>query len=170
MGTCGQLVPALANPPAGPAIDVVLICHVAAAVVGLGAVVVSGVEARRLHAARSVDLVSDSVRRYYAQGTNWAGRVLFLVPVFGATLVALSPHRYDLADAWLLGGIVLWVVAASVAEGALWPLERRLQRMLAQPPAEAGAVTRTCRLVLVSSSAVSVMLLSAIVLMVARPS
>ena len=67
--------------------DVVLLAHVLAAVVGLGAVVLAGTYAWLL---RRSGPGSEPVRRYYRPGVNWGGRVLVLVPVLGVALVAMG--------------------------------------------------------------------------------
>ncbi len=115
--------------PTGPAFDVVLLCHVASALIGLGAVAVSGVQAHRL-ATSGPDGVAPSVRSYFAPGVNWAGRALVGVPVFGFALLALSGGAFSLRQTWVLVGLVLWVAATVWAEGALWPAERRIQALL----------------------------------------
>ena len=55
---------------------------------------------------------SEAVRRYYRPGVNWAGRVLFLVPVFGVALIAMSHGDWSFSDGWIAIGLVLWAVAA----------------------------------------------------------
>jgi uncharacterized membrane protein len=104
--------------------DVVLLAHVLAAAVGLGAVVLAGTYAWTL---RRSGPGSESIRRYYQPGVNWAGRVLFLVPVLGFALMALSHGDWSFSDGWIMVGLALWAVVAVAAEMALWPAERRLQ-------------------------------------------
>jgi uncharacterized membrane protein len=104
--------------------DVVLLAHVLAAAVGLGAVVLAGTYAWTL---RLSGPGSESIRRYYRPGVNWAGRVLFLVPVLGLALMAMSHGDWSFSDGWIMVGLALWAVVAVAAEMALWPAERRLQ-------------------------------------------
>ena len=110
---------AVAGPPShSAAYDLVLLAHLLSALVGFGAVVVSGAFAVVL--ARSGP-ESEALSRYYRPGVNWAGRVLFLVPVFGAILVLISKGAWSFSDRWVAIGLVLWVVVAFGAEMALWP-------------------------------------------------
>jgi len=125
--------------PTGAAFDVVLLAHIGCVLVGLGAVVVSGVQGRRL-LANPAD-VSPSLRRYYRPGANVAGRALYGVPVFGFALVSMSGGYYRLADAWVLAGLVLFGVAAVVGEAVLWPAERVAQEELAEVRQTAGPAT-----------------------------
>jgi uncharacterized membrane protein len=109
------------------AYDVVLLAHVLAAAVGLGALVVAGANAWVLHRSGPG---SEAVRRYYRPGVNWAGRVLFLVPVLGLSLMAMSHGDWSLSDGWITIGLALWAVVAVAAEMYLWPAERRLQSVV----------------------------------------
>lgn len=172
------------------AYDVVLLAHVLAAAIGLGAVVVSGAYAWALLRSGSG---SEAVRRYYRPGVNWAGRVLFLIPVLGAALMAMSHGDWSLSDGWILVGLGLWTVVAVAAEMALWPAERRLQEMVAAgtggggaAEAGTGAVTANpggpgpgpgpgfglrseCRRLMATSAVLAVVLVAAAVMMVAKP-
>jgi uncharacterized membrane protein len=147
------------------AYDVVLLAHVLVAVVGLGAVVVAGAYALVLRRSGSGP---ESVRRYYRPGVNWAGRVLFLIPVLGVVLMALSHDDWSFADGWISIGLALWTVVAVVAEMALWPAERRLQVAVAGPTTEAELGSMCLRVVRLSA-ALSLALVAAAVVMVAKP-
>ena len=78
---------------------------------------------------------SEAVRRYYRPGVNWAGRILFLVPVFGVVLIAMSHGTWSFSDGWISTGLLLWAVAAVIGELVLWPAERRLQVAVGDPAA-----------------------------------
>ncbi len=149
----------------GAAYDLVLLAHVLAALVGLGAVGVAGAYAWALSRAGPA---SESVRRYYQPGVNWVGRILFLVPVFGVALMAMSQGDWSFSDGWINIGLALWAVVAVVAEMALWPEERRIQAALADPSVGAGLRTRCVR-VEAMASVLSVLLIAATVVMVAKP-
>jgi Predicted integral membrane protein (DUF2269) len=109
--------------------DVVLLAHVLAALIGFGAVVVAGGYAWALRRSGGQ---SEAVRRYYRPGVNWAGRILFLVPVLGAVLISMSHGEWSYADGWVEIGLLLWAAAALVAEMLLWPAERELQQLVAE--------------------------------------
>jgi len=135
------------RPPTGPAFDIVLLLHVAAVVVGLGAVVTSGIQAARLlsvsgdgRRAQAAELPA-SLREYFAPGVNWVGRTLYAVPVLGFVLLGMSHGAYGVNDAWVQGGLVLWVAATVVAEWLHWPVERRIQSLLAGEPTAPTAPT-----------------------------
>ena len=88
---------------------------------------------------------SEPVRRYYRPGVNWAGRVLFLVPVLGVALMAMSHGDWSFGDGWIAIGLALWAGVAVVAEMALWPAERRLQEAVADPAAARARSGRRAR-------------------------
>lgn len=172
--------------PSGPAYTVVLLCHVAAVLVGMVTMAAGNAFALRLLAAGERP-VPASVRSYFSPGANWAGRVLYLVPVFGAVLLALSGGAYRLGSAWVLCGTGLWVVAIGLAEAVLWPAEQRIRRALAaqevgapvpaapaggQPPAALPApeaARAAARTLCLSSAAVLGVLVAAMVVMFAKP-
>lgn len=115
--------------------DIVLLAHILAVIASFGVVVVAGAYALALSRPGPM---ADSVARYYRPGINWAGRVLFAVPVLGLVLMAMSHGDWTFSDAWILIGIVLWVIAASLAEMALWPSERRLQELVSSGASVGG--------------------------------
>ena len=117
-----------------PAYDLVLLAHVATAVVALAALSVAGGSALALRGAlvRGEGL-SDALVRYYRPGANWPGRTLFLVPVLGFVLLAMSGGQWNVGDAWVSVGLAAWSVVAVLAEAVLWPSERRLQEVVALP-------------------------------------
>ena len=163
----------------GAGYDLLLLGHVLVALVSLGAMVTAGgfaLSLRRSSAAGAP--AGEALVRYYRPGVNWAGRALFLVPVLGFALIGLSHGDWTLADGWISAGLMLWVGVAVVAEGLLWPAERRLQEIVAQEtraPEPAALATAApvpaalCTRVAVVSAALSMVLVAAAVVMVAKP-
>jgi hypothetical protein len=147
------------------AYDLVLVAHVLAALVGLGAIVVSAGCALALSRSGPD---SESLRRYYRPGVNWAGRVLFLVPVFGVALIAMSHGEWSYSDLWVGLGLVVWAAVAVVAELVLWPAEQRLQAAVTQPSV-ATDLRPACRRLAAVAAVLAVALVAAAVVMVAKP-
>ena len=145
--------------------DVVLLAHVLSAMVGLGTVLVAGGYALALSRSGPG---SEAVRRYYRPGINWAGRILFLVPVLGVALVGMGKGHWSFSDGWIADGLLLWAVAAAVAELVLWPAERQLQLAVGEVPPVAGLRSR-CLQVMLAAAAITVLLIVATVVMVAKP-
>jgi hypothetical protein len=163
--------PAVAHAvPTGAGYSVLLLLHVACAVVGFGAVAVTGVQARR--AGRGpTGPGADGVRRYFRPGVNWAARTLYGVPLFGVGLVAASRGAFSAGQGFVVAGLGLWSVAAVVAEVVVWPGERRIQAVVSTGW-EAGADGRfalDCRLVTGAAALLCAVFLTAFVVMVAQP-
>ena len=161
--------PTTHRPPVGAGFDLLLLAHVACVIVGLGAIVVSGVQARRLLAVPAGAPVPASLLRYFRPGTNWVGRTLFGVPLFGFALLADSGGAFDLGEGWVAIGLALWALAALSAEGLLWPAERRIQAALGDAAAAAGPLRAPARRITAVAALLVVVLVTASVLMVAQP-
>jgi hypothetical protein len=161
--------------PDGPAFDLVLLLHVACVVAGLATAVTSVATAKRLRRLAGAGApLPDAVVRYFRPGVNWAGRVMYGIPVFGFTLLAMSQGAYSLSRTWVMLGLGIFVVVVLLAEGTLWPAERRLQVSVAdlgdQPEAVlAPAALRDAQFMTWSATAVLVLLIAGTVIMVAQP-
>jgi uncharacterized membrane protein len=151
--------------------SVLLLLHVGCALVGFGALVLTGVQAARARRGpEGPD--ADAVRRYFRPGINWAGRALYGVPAFGLALVASSGGAFSTGDGFVLDGLLLWSVATVVAEGVVWPGERRIQVAVSErwaDPTAAAALGRDCRRVIAAAALLGVVFVTATALMVARP-
>jgi uncharacterized membrane protein len=159
--------------PDGPAFDVVLVLHVGCVVAGLATTVAGTASAARLRTLlRTATPLPDTLRRYFRPGVNWAGRSIYGIPIFGFVLLALSQGAYGLGDGWVVGGLALLVGVVLLAEGTLWPAERRLQVSLAAVPGDAAVEESACRdatTMMVAALVTLVLLLAGSALMVAQP-
>jgi hypothetical protein len=160
--------------PDGPAFDVVLILHVGCVVVGLTTTVASALTAARLRTLlRTAAPFPDALRRYFRPGVNWAGRTIYGIPVFGFGLLALSHGAYALRDGWVTGGLTVFVGVVLIAEGVLWPAERRLQVSLVAVSgggAPAGeSAQRDATTMVVAAAMILVLLVAGTALMLAQP-
>jgi hypothetical protein len=160
--------------PAGAAFDIVLLLHVVCVVVGVVTTVTAAATAARLRRllVTSVPL-PEPVRRYFRPGFNWAGRAIWGIPVFGFALLAMSQGAYDLDDGWVMGGLVIFVVVALLAEGVLYPAERRVQVGLGSDEggrvSDGAATGRDATVMVWAGTAALVLLLLGTVLMIAQP-
>jgi uncharacterized membrane protein len=160
--------------PDGPAFDVVLILHVGCVVVGLTTTVASALSAGRLRTLlRTATLPPEAVLRYFRPGVNWAGRTIYGIPIFGFALLALGHGDYALRDGWVMGGLAIFVGIVLLAEGVLWPAERRLQVSLVAASdggtAADESVRRDARAMELSAAVTLVLLVVGSALMVAQP-
>jgi len=150
----------------GPAYDLVLLAHVLVAITGFGTVAVAGTYARLL--GRPGER-TPSVMRYYRPGVNWAGRTLFGVPVLGLVLIGMSHGAWSITDQWVLIGLSLWTVAATVGEVVLWPAERRLQQLVTSGTDEPALLGSLRRRVMGCAAGMVAIFVVVMVVMVAKP-
>lgn len=165
----------------GAVFEIVLAGHVLCAVVGFGSILVTGgyAGAARPHPGGHVP---DSVRRYFRPGPNRASRVIFAVPVLGVVLAALHGGG-DFREPWLWVGSGLWLLAAGLAAGVIWPAEARIAALVgtgAGGPEQSSGLARSSggagsslvsasRRAAGAAAVVDVAVVAAIVVMIARP-
>jgi hypothetical protein len=154
--------------PNGAGYSLLLVAHVAFAVVGFAALGVTGVQAARARGGPG-SAGAESVRRYFRPGTNWVARTLYLVPLFGFALVAASHGAFAVSDGFVLAGLVLWAVAALAAELLVWPAERRIQRAIDDGWSGDRSFRGDCTKVAVAASGLAAVFVAAVVLMVSKP-
>lgn len=151
--------------------SILLLLHVACAVVGFGALALTGLQARRARRGPTAP-GADGVRRFFEPGVNWAGRVLYGVPVFGFALIGASKGDFSTNDGFVVIGLGLWALSALAAEAVVWPGERRIQQAVSNGwdmTSGAGSFVSDCRRVSASAAGLSIVFVVAVVLMVARP-
>jgi hypothetical protein len=160
--------------PSGAAFDIVLLLHVVCVVVGLVTTVTAAATAARLRRLLVTSVPPPvPVRRYFRPGFNWAGRAIWGIPLFGFALLAMSQGAYGLGDGWVVGGLVIFVVVALLAEGVLYPAERRVQVALGSdesgPVSDGAATGRDATVMVRAGAAAVVLLLLGTALMIAQP-
>ncbi|MDQ2754184.1 MAG: DUF2269 domain-containing protein [Actinomycetota bacterium] len=104
-----------------------VVVHIITAVVGFGAVAVSGVYgglARR--ASPGGVSQSEEVRRYFGRPVR-AELLLLAVPFVG--LGAVAADRQRLAQVWIVGALIIWWAAAGLYVGVVRPAEAALCRL-----------------------------------------
>ncbi len=162
--------------PDGPAFDVVLLLHVGCVVVGLVTTTTAATTASRLRRlVRASAPGPEPLRRYFRPGVNWAGRTIYGIPAFGFALLAMSQGAYAIGDGWVLGGLALFVAVALLAEGVMWPAERRLQTAVdsagtnAASPLGTDSMESDATSMARAACAALVLLVVAVVMMIAQP-
>jgi hypothetical protein len=158
----------------GPGYDLLVVLHALSAVVGFGAVGVTGVYAASARSAPNPSRDAKLVR-YFRPGTNWAERTMVMTPVLGAIVLAVGDHPAA-SQAWPWAGLGCGVGGAGAATGWCWPAERRIQDWLNggggsdDAKADLAGFRRACRDVQWAASAISVLFLIAVVVMIGQPS
>lgn len=126
---------ATGRPPAGhPGFyDVLVALHVVCAVVGFGAVAVSGAYGAIGRRARDATGVEE-VRRFFSSRLP-VEHLLLVAPVFGVAAMAVRPGGRQFGALWAVAGLVIWVLAGALLLGVVRPSERAVRAAL---PAGAG--------------------------------
>lgn len=154
-----------------PAYDILLVAHVAAAFVGFGSIAIAG-WAAAVGRSSSDPATDERVTRFFRPGVDWPGRVIFLVPLLGLTMLFGGDHP-DIAKAWPWAGLALWTVTAGVATARLWPAEQRAQGELVAirdgDSSRAGLFRTACGEMERSAALVSICFVVAVALMIWQP-
>lgn len=120
------------------AFDLLFVAHLMAAVATVVVLVTLRTGAAQ---ARSSDDAA-ALRPRFPNRTDWAARLLHLVPLTGAACVATGPRGDSITHLWVLVGLGLYGVAAAVLEGQALPAERSLARALGADADHRPAATR----------------------------
>lgn len=108
-----------------PIYDTLLGAHIISALGGFGANGLAGLFAGQLSPTPSEQAI-----KYFSSPKFLAEKLLYLVPIFGLLMIAVSHGMSELRRPWILTGIVAWVGAIGVAHSLVWPNERRIAKML----------------------------------------
>jgi uncharacterized membrane protein len=152
-----------------------LTLHVVCAVVGFGAVAISGVYgATARHPDR--EEAREETRRYF-RSSGTAEWLVLVVPFLGAGALSLRPGGADFGDAWVVAASLVWLAAAVLLLGVIRPAERRIRVAVQALPAVAAGTpdrqraetARAARRLMWAALACDALFLVALVLMVYRP-
>lgn len=162
-------------PPGHPAAyDVLVGLHVVCAVIGFGAVAISGAYAaigRHIGSARSRPETEEEVRRYFASDSRLE-YLLLVAPVFGVAAMAVRPGGSEFGQLWAIGGIVVWVVAGGLLTAVVRPSERRIRaaaEAVAAAPTSRPAVAPDARRLMWAAAGSDLLFALALLLMVTQP-
>jgi hypothetical protein len=111
------------------AFDTLVVVHALCAVVGFGAVGISGVYgfgARRLAGSRAVE----EARRYF-ESPGRLELLILAVPFLGAAALAVQPGGRGVAQLWSGLAAGVWLVAAALLLAVVRPAERAVRAGLA---------------------------------------
>jgi len=122
---------AATSPPQSAAYDIVLLVHILVAIGAVVTLVSSYVAAAAIGKVAPGSPWPSSAVRYFRPGPDVVGRVIYLIPITGFALLGLSQHAYSLATSFVGIGLVLWVVAAVVAEAFVFRPAGRVAKVVA---------------------------------------
>jgi hypothetical protein len=116
--------------------DVLVGLHVAAAIVGFGAVALSGVYGGS--ATRpGRDGALEELRRYFTAPAR-AELLITVVPVLGVVALAVEPGPDRLGQLWVAVALVLWVIASVLLFAVVRPAEAAIRREVISASGPAG--------------------------------
>jgi hypothetical protein len=142
------------------AYDVLVGFHVVCAVVGFGAVAVSGAYGA---VGRKVPPRGDAneVNRFFS-APNRAEYLLVAAPMFGIAAMAVRPGGEEYGDLWAIVGYIVWVVASLLLIRVVRPAEARIRA------GEAGAAG-AARSVMWAAAGCDLLFVVALLVMVMQP-
>jgi hypothetical protein len=142
--------------------DVLVGLHVVCALVGFGSVAISGVYGAWIRRTDKADDSEETAR--YFQSRGWPELLVLAVPVFGAAAIGFRPDGADFGDLWVIGGFVLWALAAGLLLGVVRPAENRIRARGSDP-----AVRSSGARLMWAAAASDVLFVLALALMVTQP-
>ncbi len=149
------------------AYDILVGLHVAAAVIGFGAVAISGAYGaigRNTASPGARAEAAEEVRRYFA--TGYAMEYLVLIaPVFGVAAMAVRPGGSEFGQVWAIGGAVVWLLAGGLLTAVVRPAERRIREAGEDIP----SVAPDARRLMWAAAASDLLFVVALLLMVTQP-
>jgi hypothetical protein len=143
--------------------------HVVSAVVGSGAIALSGVyggSARHPERAGAID----EARRWFA-APNRLALLLLSVPFFGIGALLAGGRSGQFQRAWVIGALIIWVAMAGLLTGVVRPAEQRLRQLLAGGGSnlDNDAIARIARRCTLAAGGCDVGFLLALGLMIWQP-
>lgn len=108
-----------------PIYDVLLLAHVGSAIAGFGANGLAGFYGNQLSSSPK-----EAAVKYFDSPRFIAEKFIYLVPVFGLSMIAISHGVSELQKPWVVIGIFSWLIAIGVAHGIVWPVEREIAQKL----------------------------------------
>lgn len=114
--------------PAGHPVvyDILVAVHVSMALVGFGAVALSGAYGVVGRKGLSRELVR------FISGRTWAEFALVAAPLFGVAAMAVRPGGSEFSQLWAIVGLAIWVVASVLLVCVLRPAETKLRSAVAR--------------------------------------
>jgi len=158
--------------------DALVGLHVLSAVVGFGAVAISGVygaTARRTQRVGGTERpeTGEEIRRYF-QSPGRLEWLVLAVPFLGAAALGARPHGGDFGAIWVISAAAVWLVAAALLLGVVRPAERQIRATVTAGETAAATVARTGvaaagRRLMWAAAGSDLLFLVALILMVYQP-
>lgn len=149
--------------------DVLVALHVAAVVVGFGAVAVSGAYGaigRRADSQHRRFESAEELRRFFAS-KSYVEYLLIAGPVLGLAAMTVRPGGQEFGQLWAVVGVVIWAVASALLLAVIRPAERAVRSALRSGPGD--GVGRPARRLMWAAATTDLLFVVALLLMVTQP-
>jgi hypothetical protein len=101
-----------------------LVLHLLAVIAGIGTTVLNGVYGAK---AKAAGPNGGHIAKANFEVTMIAEKIIYLIPIFGIILVAISPNDiWGFDQFWIWGSLVLYVIALGIAHGVMVPSSKRM--------------------------------------------
>jgi len=146
---------------------VLVVLHVVSALVGFGAIALSGVYGTTAGQLDKAGAVAEA-RRFFST-PNRAALATLAVPFFAVAALLAGGHRSDFGDAWVGAALVVWLLVAGVFTAVVRPSERLLAQLLQAEQPDAGTVGPVARRLSRAAATCDVAFVVALGLMIWQP-
>jgi hypothetical protein len=145
------------------AYDTLVALHVISAVVGFGAVAISGVYGGMARNPQGGGVTEETARYFRSPGrAEW---LVLVVPFLGVAALAARPGDDRFDEVWVLAAAAVWLLASVILLAVVRPAERRIRT---GQPGGAGLVGAGGRLMW-AAVVMDVLFVAALVLMIGQP-
>ena len=159
-----------------------LVCHVLAAIVGFGAVVLNGLygaESKKRQGAEGL-AVTEANHRVSTVGEYF----IYAVPIFGILMVLSSHHVWKFSQTWVSAALTLYVIALGVSHGVMIPAVKKMEALMreliamgsppagsapAGPPPQVAQMEALGKRLAIGGGFLNIVLVTIVVLMVWKP-
>jgi hypothetical protein len=149
------------------AYDVLVGLHVLSAVIGFGAVAISGAYGavgRNAGRRGARAQAAEEVQRYFSSGSAIEYLVL-VAPLFGVAAMSVRPGGSEFGQLWVVAGLAIWVLAGGLLTAMVRPAERRIRAA----GADVAAAVEDARRLTWAAAASDLLFVAALLLMVTQP-
>jgi hypothetical protein len=144
------------------AFDALVALHVVSAVVGFGAVAITGVYGATAARPGRPGAAEETARYFRSPGrAEW---LILPVPFLGAAALGLRSGRDDFGAVWVIGAGLIWLLASALLLGIVRPAARQIRA-----GAAAGEAAPAGRRLMWAAAACDVLFVAALILMIGQP-
>ncbi len=138
----------------------VLVVHIAAAVVGFGAIALNGMYASQAHRRGGAE--GAAIGEANRAATRGAALFVYAVPLLGIALILLSDGTWGFDQLWISLSFLLYIVAAGLLGALVIPAQKRIS-------AASGDLGRLQTKVATGTAAINLLVVALLALMIWKP-